>query len=134
MFLCISCHLRIQDIRKDLRCEVNDRYIDPSCMQIFRRLKTDETCTDHDRFFHAVCLCICTDSFCIIRRPHLKYTRKIFSIDRELCRGCTDRDHQLVIRTDFCVSGLYVFHCNFFLRRIERNRLFSRTHLNTCKS
>ena len=93
MFLCISSHLGIQNIGQDLGRKIDHRHLDSSGMQILRCLKADKSGADHDCFLHTVILCICTDSFCVIRSSHLEYARKIFSVDWKLCRGCTDCKH-----------------------------------------
>ena len=102
-------------------------------MQIFSSLKTDKSGADHNRFLHAVCLRICTHRLRVIRRPHLKYTRQFLSFDRQFRSGSTDCEHQLIIGTDLCITGLNVFHRNFFLVRIKSNRLFSGAHFNSRK-
>ena len=78
-------------------------------MEVFRRFQPDEPSSDHDGFLYVICLCVGTDPFRIIRRPHLEHTRKVLSLDGQFRRRSTCGDHQLVVRTGFRLPGLHVF-------------------------
>ena len=134
MPLCIRRHLRIKDIRKDLGRKINDRHADPFCLQVFSRLETDEASSDDNRFLYIVRLCICTDSLRIVRGAHLKYTQEISALHRQLRRGGSHSDHQLVIWTGFFLSRYDILNDHFLFLHVQSGCFLPGPHFYTRQS
>ena len=134
MLLRIQRHLRIQDIRQDLRREVDDCHADPLRFQVLCRLKTDKSASNDHSFLYIVCLRIIPDPLCIIRSPHRKDAREVFSFYWKFCRRCSDSDHQLIVGTDFLLPCCNIFYCDFFSLCIQRHSFLPRPYFHTGQS
>ena len=117
MFFHISSHFLIQNIGKKLGSKIQDRNLHAFVLQIFCCFQPYKSSSDNNGLLHLVFFHIRTNSRCIIRGTHFKYTLLCHTWNEQFCRRCSYSQNQLVISTDFFFSCKQILYCHLLFIR-----------------
>ena len=131
MFFHISSHFLIQNIGKKLGSKIQDRNLHAFVLQIFCCFQPYKSSSDNNGLLHLVFFHIRTNSRCIIRGTHFKYTLLCHTWNEQFCRRCSYSQNQLVISTDFFFSCKQILYCHLLFIRVQRYSLFSGSYLHS---